>query len=358
MISQVPPPVHGQAVMTVRFLEAVEELGHPVRFVDRRFSRTVDEVGAPSIRKAAAAAGLLLRTFRTVLTWRPTVTVFFVTTRPISFIVDWALSEVLRLGRGRRVFYVHSVGFVALARRNAVWRSLVRRFLGSASQVVCLGPSLTSDVLPFVRTDRVQCIPNTPGSVPGPASAASDTATVLFMSNFIAGKGADVFARIAGLLAARDDAWRFVMAGHAGDDATAAVIDDAVASSGVAGALDRPGALGGAAKWAALRGARCLAFTSELTEAQPLTIIEALASGTPVVAFRLGGIPDIVQDGVNGFLVEPGDEAGFADRVAMLLTDDDLRAGMSHAARARFEGQHSATEFASHWGRLIGEVTA
>ena len=44
-----------------------------------------------------------------------------------------------------------------------------------------------------------------------------------------------------------------------------------------------------------------------VNEGTPVSAIEALASGTPVVANRVGGVPDVVRDGVDGFLVEPGD---------------------------------------------------
>jgi glycosyltransferase involved in cell wall biosynthesis len=67
----------------------------------------------------------------------------------------------------------------------------------------------------------------------------------------------------------------------------------------------------------------------------PTTAIEAAASGTPLVASRIGGLPDIVADGKTGLLVAPGDEAGLATALARLLADDALRAAMGTAARAR-----------------------
>jgi glycosyltransferase involved in cell wall biosynthesis len=67
----------------------------------------------------------------------------------------------------------------------------------------------------------------------------------------------------------------------------------------------------------------------------PTTAIEAMATGTPLVASRIGGLPDIVADGKTGLLVAPGDEGGLAAALARLLDDAALRAAMGDAARER-----------------------
>lgn len=70
-------------------------------------------------------------------------------------------------------------------------------------------------------------------------------------------------------------------------------------------------------------------------EAYGLVFVEALASGTPVIATRTGGIADIVADGDNGFLVEQRDAAQIAERIAALMDDDELRARLARNARTR-----------------------
>ena len=68
-------------------------------------------------------------------------------------------------------------------------------------------------------------------------------------------------------------------------------------------------------------------------EGTPVTAIEALAAGCPVVATRVGGIPDVVRDGEDGFLVEPGAVDELAERLAQLAADPELRARMGAAGR-------------------------
>jgi glycosyltransferase involved in cell wall biosynthesis len=69
-------------------------------------------------------------------------------------------------------------------------------------------------------------------------------------------------------------------------------------------------------------------------DGRPLVVLEALAMGVPVVASRVGGLPELVEDGRNGFLCEPADAEGFARRVLELLSDRARLAGMKRNARA------------------------
>ncbi len=84
-------------------------------------------------------------------------------------------------------------------------------------------------------------------------------------------------------------------------------------------------------------------------EGTPVSAIEALASGRPVVATRVGGVPDVVRDGEDGFLVAPGDIDALADRLARLAADPDLRSRLGSAGRARVVPRYSVE-------RLIDDV--
>ena len=66
-----------------------------------------------------------------------------------------------------------------------------------------------------------------------------------------------------------------------------------------------------------------------------MVIVEAMASGLPVIATRGGGIPEIVTNGETGFLTERGDSAGLAEAIISLLQNDDLRESMGRAGRKR-----------------------
>lgn len=78
-----------------------------------------------------------------------------------------------------------------------------------------------------------------------------------------------------------------------------------------------------------------------VNEAFSLALVEAMAAGCAVIASRVGGMAEIVEDGVNGLLVPPNDEEALAAALTKLLGNDELRSRLGHAARlsaiARFE---------------------
>jgi glycosyltransferase involved in cell wall biosynthesis len=76
-------------------------------------------------------------------------------------------------------------------------------------------------------------------------------------------------------------------------------------------------------------------------EGLPLCVIEAMAHGRPVVATKVGGIPELVEDGVTGFLVEPGDAAALRCALQRLLDDPMLRRRMGREGRRRILGRCS-----------------
>ena len=86
-------------------------------------------------------------------------------------------------------------------------------------------------------------------------------------------------------------------------------------------------------------------------EGTPVTAIEALAGGCPVVATRVGGVPDVVRDGEDGFLVEPGAVDELAERLAQLAADPKLRARMGASGRDRVVARYAVP-------RLIDDVDA
>ena len=86
-----------------------------------------------------------------------------------------------------------------------------------------------------------------------------------------------------------------------------------------------------------------------LREGLPNVLLEAMALGVPAVASRIAGIPRVVTDGVDGFLIPPGDSGALAGQLEPLLADPELRTRVAAAARATVESRYS---FADRMARL------
>ena len=98
-----------------------------------------------------------------------------------------------------------------------------------------------------------------------------------------------------------------------------------------------------------LRDATALLMPLQWDEPFGLVVVESLASGTPVIAWRRGAMPEIIDDGVTGFIVDD-----VASAVEALSRVDDLsRAGCARVARARFDDATMAAAYANVYGRVV-----
>lgn len=353
VVSQLPPPVHGSTVMTEVFLACLDRLGVEWSLVDRRFSASIDSVGKFTPRKVVAAVGLIGRLLQTIVVKRPTGIVFFCTTRPVSFFVDWLLSEILRLFRIPTINYIHTQGYKDLAEKNAYFRHMVKRLLGVASQTVCLSESLYADIATWVASDTVSFIANTPREVPATSREnPTDSRRVTFLSNFIPGKGIDAFLDIAVSLSSKYPDVIFDVVGASADEGQASRLQKLVDDAGINERVNFAGAVHGDAKWRYLEQSTLLVFPSRLIEAQPLTIIEAFACGTPVVAFKVGGIVDLIVDGQTGLLVEPATGA-MLRAVDSLLSAPDLLALYGRQAASEFSSRFASEIYEAQWSRVL-----
>jgi len=88
-------------------------------------------------------------------------------------------------------------------------------------------------------------------------------------------------------------------------------------------------------------------------EGTPLAVLEAMASGLPVVATDVGGVPELVASGVTGWLAAPGDEAALAERVIALLRSPETMCRFGEAARVRATTSFSLDEQVQRTATLL-----
>jgi glycosyltransferase involved in cell wall biosynthesis len=156
-------------------------------------------------------------------------------------------------------------------------------------------------------------------------------------------KAFDLLLRAAGMLRGTHPALRVVIAGDGPERAHLEAFVDELGLTGFVHLLglrrDVPAVL------ATLDVAVCCSPA----EGSPLSVLEYMAAGVAVTATRVGGIPDLITDGVHGLLVEPGDAPALARAISTLLDDPARRAAMGDAGRTR-----QAEEF--DIGVMIGRI--
>ncbi|WP_425557446.1 glycosyltransferase [Deinococcus aluminii] len=120
----------------------------------------------------------------------------------------------------------------------------------------------------------------------------------------------------------------------AGDGPLRPAVEALVNELGLAGSVDLLGWVDAARSARLLEEADVLVLPS-FFEGQPLALIEGMARGVALVSTAVGGIPDLIEDGVSGRLVPPGDDAALAAALGAVLRDGELRTRLGNAAYER-----------------------
>lgn len=260
----------------------------------------------------------------------------------LSILRDWALMATARLAGAKVVCHYHGTlhaRFPSGETRGG--RALGRWLMAVAHRVIVLGPTYQREMGKAWRRDLawapnmadVALFRSLPAGTRVPWLAPGERA-VLFVGRLSAPKGIyDLFDAIPQVLA-RCPGTKFVLVGVAESAAMESAIRSVAERRGIAPHIAFLGSLEGRSKGIAFASSHMIVVPS-WTEAFPLVIPEAMAAGLPVIATRVGAIPDFVKDGEDGYLVAPQDAPALAERICRLLEDEVLRQRISERVHAR-----------------------
>jgi glycosyltransferase involved in cell wall biosynthesis len=233
----------------------------------------------------------------------------------------------LPAGPSIRVLTHHHGDFLT-AQRRRFEAALDRRFGRRFDRVVAVSDAVRDFLVARYSypSERVITIRNGwEGEIRPPSPHGAST--VVSVGNLRPEKGHSVLLRAVAELG---DA-RLVIVG---DGPLRSSLEREARSLGLADRVEFAGAVSDV--WPYLARADVFVFPS-LSEPLGIAVMEAMAAGLPVVASAVGGIPELVTDGVTGYLAPPGDHAALSVHLKALLGDPGTRASMGAAARARAE---------------------
>lgn len=257
------------------------------------------------------------------------------------------------LARVPVVLHLHGAEFqVFYGQECSVWsRRFVRWIFEQVSQVVVLSVSWQAWVRTTFPSAKVRVIPN---PIPIQESSSDEVrkpCSLLFLGRLGQRKGVyDLLNAVAALVPRYPD-MRVLLGGDGELDAVRNQAD----ALGIGGHVALLGWVKGGEKARLLNEATVFVLPS-YNEGLPMSVLEAMAHGLPVVSTQVGGIPDAVRDGEEGFLVPPGDVPALVDRLDRFLSNPRLRKKMSIAAQARAEGEFGAAGILERWVKLYDEL--
>ena len=273
---------------------------------------------------------------------------------------DLAYLAVAKMLGARVVYQVHGG---ELPRRifegSRLLTAFLRRTLQVPDLVVVLAQVELEAYRDFIPGQHVVALPNgidcrAFGAVPTVRSRSDEPLRLVYIGRVAREKG--LYETLQGIRLAHElgvDA-RLVIAGNGAEETRLRRYAQAL---GVAPRVCFVGSVFGADRVKLLAGADVMVLPS-YSEGLPYALLEGMAAGIPVIATPVGAIPDVVSDGIHGFLVPPRDGKAIAEALAVLAGDRERLSWMSRACRRRIRAAFSidrlAQELALHYARICG----
>ena len=354
-IVQLPPPWHGVSVMNENVINnPLLAKKYDTRVLHMDFGQTLKDLGTINLTKLYYFLLFILRMVRELVFRRPKLVYFTFMPRGINLYRDTAICLFIKLFGSRPLIHLHGRGIREFAEESRLKRILFRMAFRN-SQLISLSPILTQDVasvykaVPLVLANGIKapaCNPiiRNPDAVP----------VILFFSNLFVAKGIFDFLNMLKILSERGHVFRAVIAGGNGDVTKKAVLAFCTKADFV-DHVSILGTISGNNKWTIFQDADVFVLPSH-NECFPLTILEAMSAGLPVVATRIGGIPDIIEDGVNGYMIGEKNMEELVNAVEKIITDTRLRKSMSERSLQLFNEKYTIQVFQQKFTEMLDSI--
>jgi glycosyltransferase involved in cell wall biosynthesis len=257
------------------------------------------------------------------------------------------------------ILHLHGSEFMEFhdAEAGAIGRALIRRTFGRAREVIVLSEQWRTNVLRIMgaQSRSVRVLRNAV-SVPSdlrPRATDDDAVEILFLGRLGTRKGVfDLLEALSGI-DAPTPRWHLSCAG----DGQIEQVRERARAWGIADRVSVLGWIDATERDRLLRRSAIFALPS-YAEGLPMALLEAMAYGLAVVASPVGGIPEAVTSGREGYLVAAGDRPALRDCLKSLLQDPELRRRMGAFARERIVQDFSLQHAVYELGALYGELGA
>jgi glycosyltransferase involved in cell wall biosynthesis len=243
---------------------------------------------------------------------------------------------------------------------NAISHSFLRCVLSMPDAIVLLARTELSEYASFGVRNRMLVIPNAirleDYSDFEPREFRNNNLVLGYIGRLADDKG------IAEAIEALD-----ILQQHSSNHLTLKIAGSGPYEPALRAISDRPSTKARVEFMGALFGADKLRFWKEIDifvfptfhrEGLPYTILEAMASGTPIITTRVGGIPDVIQNGVQGVLLDSHTPQAVAEAINRLASDRKALREMSKAAVQRARDAYSVERLADQFGSLYRELLA
>jgi len=342
LIAPLPPPIHGVSMAVQQILSS--SLVHEFSFlpINTGTFRHIGDAGRVRPSKVIGDIAVFCRLLFSLVACKPDIVYLTLAQTRVGIIRDSVIILISKAFGCSVVAHLHGAYFrIQYQKLSALERLFVRIMLAKVDRIIVLSPLLESLFDGLVARERIRIVRNGISDIP-PKYIHSHKPNqdvpirILYLSNLQPEKG--LFDLLDALRIARRSGvlFRATLAGAWPNDDIRNEAMRFVYNEGLAEAVSFPGVVIGTDKLALLADADVVVLPFCQEEGQPLSIIEAMRAGLPIISTPVGGVPDLIIHGQNGFLIPKHNSQAIAESLLLLARNPDLRMSMGYASRQRF----------------------
>jgi len=359
-ILHLPPPVHGAAVVGQHIKDS-KYINNALicRYINLGISTSINDIGKTNISKFLQYFSILWQLLVQLLLFRPKLCYLTITSKGSGFYKDFPVVLLVKLFNRKIIYHFHNKGVID--RQNKVIDNILYRIVFKNADVILLSKYLYPDIRKYVPETKVHYCPN---GIPQFVSDFDHTnlsdlnekVEILFLSNLIESKGIFILLEACEILFKKEVPFHCTFAGNDGM-VSSAYFQKKINEKGLAGSVNYVGAKYGSEKEVLFSQSDIFAFpTYYHNECFPLVLIEAMQYRLPIIATFEGGIPDLVEDGLTGFLIPPKDAIALADKLEILINNPERRKQMGGTGRSKFEKELTIDTFENKLQTILNHI--
>lgn len=354
-----PPPVHGSS-MVGQFIKESNLVNQQfdARYINLLASKTVNDSGKFGLAKIVGLIKTVFHLVKELAFHRPKLCYLALTSTGAAFYRDVLLVTIIKLFGVKLVYHMHNKG-VSRFQDHPLHRFFYR-FVFKNTPAILLARSLYKDIEAFVPEENVYILPN---GIPDNSFLPiernqNDIVNILFLSNLIESKGVFVLLEALSEFKKENLSFRTTLIGGEGD-ISKKELTAKIANLNLKQEVVYKGKRFGEEKGEEFSKADIFAFpTYYPNECFPLVLLEAMQHKLPIVTTFEGGIPDMVEDGKNGFLVEQKDADKLAEKLKYLILNPEIRASMGEHGYKNYLENYTLNTFEKRFIKIMIELTS
>ena len=337
-ILHLPPPTHGASMMGkyVRDSQQVNE-AFECRYINLAIARNIDDVGAFRLHKISSFLKLIRLIRKEVKAFHPDLVYITPNTKGGAFYKEFVIIEMLKRMGCKVVAHLHNKGVSDW--QDHWYNDRLYKAYFNNMKIILLAKALYADISKYADWKDIYLCPNGIPDVsrPAPTEVRKNAVPhILFLSNLIESKGILVLLDALSILKQRGHAFVCDVVGGESAEISSERLKDEESIRGIKDHVVYHGSKYDEEKNMFFCNADVFAFPTYY-ECFPLVLLEAMQQGVPCISTDEGGIPDIIEDGVTGFITPKQQALPLADRLEQLITDVTLRHRMGMAGRKKYE---------------------